>query len=154
MATYLSIKNTARTNLTTLDKNNLTYEYPDNNDFEKHWEARNQCFLSKGYIKGYPNSKFLPDNPITRAEFVVVLNKVLGINQVSSKVFDDTANHWAKEGIDIAVTNGVPATEFRPDDYITREEAAKMIANNISRAEAIVILSRVEQETLYKNKMI
>lgn len=64
---------------------------------------------------------------------VRVIYKVFGLTTKSGKVFNDTVNHWAKNEIDIAVTNGVcqgtSATTFEPDVPITREAAAKMIAN-------------------------
>lgn len=134
MGPYLSVKNAARTSLPTLDRDNLIYAYPNRNDWEKHWASIEiNDFLGKGYINGYPDGRFLPDNPMTRAEFVVVLNKVFGITGNSGREFNDTVNHWAKDDIDIAVTNGVAngvsASEFKPDDYITREEVATMIAN-------------------------
>ena len=70
---------------------------------------------------------------VTRAEFVKILNNVFGLTTSSGKVFLDTKDHWAKNAIDIAVTNGVckgkSDTEFNPDAPITREEAAVMIAN-------------------------
>lgn len=90
-------------------------------------------FVNKGYITGYGDNTFRPNNPITRAEFVKVLNKAFNLTKSSGKVFEDTETHWAKDEIDIAVTNGVcngrSETEFAPNDYISRQEAAVMIAN-------------------------
>ena len=90
-------------------------------------------FVNKGYIKGYEDNTFRPDNTITRAEFVTMFNRVFDLKKSSNKTFDDTTKHWAKDEIDIAYTNGVcmgkSSTSFAPDDEITREEAAKMISN-------------------------
>ncbi|MBC8630927.1 family 10 glycosylhydrolase [[Eubacterium] tenue] len=103
-------------------------------DIKGHW-AENYInnFYNKGYINGYEDNTFKPENPITRAEFVKVFNKVFGLTKTSGKVFSDTVNHWAKNEIDIAVTNGVSngmsKEIFAPDKLITREEAAKMLAN-------------------------
>lgn len=104
------------------------------NDIKGHWgESQVNAFINKGYINGYPDGTFRPDNSITRAEFVRIFNTVFGLTNASGKVFNDTVNHWAKTAIDIAVTNGVcngmSATEFAPDQPITREQASKMIAN-------------------------
>lgn len=117
-----------------LDKHNLTYAYPKFNDYKDSW-AKNQIeeFLERSFIGGYPDGSFRPDNNITRAEFVKILNKVFGLANTSGVVFTDTKTHWAKNDIDIAVTNGVaegvsPA-QFMPDKPITREQAAKMIAS-------------------------
>jgi Leucine-rich repeat (LRR) protein len=104
------------------------------NDITGHWaEASIRDFINKGYINGYPDNTFKPNNSITRAEFVKIFNRKFGLTTTSGKVFNDTIYNWAKNEIDIAVTNGVcngmSATEFKPNDPITREQAAVMIAN-------------------------
>lgn len=110
-------------------------------DIESHWakDAINQ-FAYKGYVNGYEDGTFKPNNSITRAEFVKMLNKSFGLTTSSGKTFDDTKTHWAKNEIDIAVTSGVcsgkSATEFKPNDLITREEAASMISNYKKLADA------------------
>ena len=104
------------------------------NDVYKHW-AKNtiDLFVREGYINGYGDNTFRPDNSITRAEFVKILNKYFGLKKGSGKVFNDTKKHWAKDEIDIAVTNGVcqgvSKEEFMPDEPITREQASVMISN-------------------------
>lgn len=99
-----------------------------------HWaEDTIFDFYNKGYINGYEDNEFKPENNITRAEFVKTLNKYFNLSKSSGVIFDDTKAHWAKNEIDIAVTNGVcqgvSQTEFNPDKPITREEAAVMLAN-------------------------
>lgn len=104
------------------------------NDVYNHW-AKNtiNLFVRDGYINGYGDNTFKPDNSITRAEFVKILNKYFGLKKCSGKVFNDTKKHWAKDEIDIAVTNGVcqgvSKEEFMPDEPITREQASVMISN-------------------------
>ena len=92
-----------------------------------------QDFVKKGYILGYPDNTFRPKEPIKRNEFVKIFNKVFGLTNKSGIVFDDTKDNWAKDEIDIAVTNGVAqgigANKFEPEEYITREAAVKMLAN-------------------------
>ena len=109
-------------------------------DINGHWaETSITKFLNKGYIKGYEDDTFRPDNTITRAEFVTIFNRVFNLKKFSNKVFDDTKNHRAKNQIDIAYTNGIclgkSPTEFAPDDKITREESAKMISNYLNLSE-------------------
>ena len=92
-----------------------------------------QDFVKKGYIEGYGDNTFRPQGPIKRNEFVKIFNKVFGLTNKSGIVFDDTKDNWAKDEIDIAVTNGVAqgigANKFEPEEYITREAAVKMLAN-------------------------
>lgn len=92
-----------------------------------------QDFVKKGYIEGYGDNTFRPKEPIKRNEFVKIFNKVFGLTNKSGIVFDDTKDNWAKDEIDIAVTNGlaqgIGANKFEPEEYITREAAVKMLAN-------------------------
>ena len=120
-------------NTATINGNNVdTLGMPS--DITGHWaESQIKDFISKGYLNGYPDGTFKPQASIKRSEFVKILNKYFGLTNKSGKVFDDTVWHWAKDEIDIAVTNGVcqgtSSTTFEPDAPITREAAAKMIAN-------------------------
>ncbi len=99
-----------------------------------HWaEDTIFDFYNKEYISIYANNTFHPDGKITRAEFVKTLNKYFNLAKTSGVSFN---NHWAKNEIDIAVTNGicqgVSSTEFKPNDPITRDQAAVMIANYLN----------------------
>ena len=103
-------------------------------DTNGHWaESEINKFSSLGYIGGYEDGSFKPNNSITRAEFVKILDNAFGLTESSGRVFSDTQDHWAQKYIDIAVTNevckGKSDTHFEPDCPITREEAAVMISN-------------------------
>lgn len=103
-------------------------------DISGHWAEQSiKDFIEKGYIGGYEDKTFRPNNSITRAEFVKIFNRYFGLTKKSGVVFSDTVNHWAKDDIDIAVTNGiangVSETQFSPNALLTREQAAKMISN-------------------------
>lgn len=101
-------------------------------DWSDHWAKET---ISEAMNKGWvtKSNSFRPNGYITRGEFITIFNKVHGLNKSSGKVFNDTETHWAKYDIDVAVTNGVcngkTPNEFKPDDFITREEAAVMLAN-------------------------
>ncbi|MGL5755742.1 MAG: S-layer homology domain-containing protein [Paraclostridium sp.] len=112
----------------------ITDDKADFIDINNHWAQDTiEMFSKNGNINGYSDKTFRPDNSITRAEFVKILNGYFGLTKGSGKIFNDTTNHWAKNQIDIAVTNGVANgisdTLFGPDEPITREQAAKMISN-------------------------
>ncbi len=103
-------------------------------DIKGHWaEETINNFISKGYINGYEDKTFKPDKSITRAEFIKIFNRYFNLNNPSGKSFSDTTNHWAKNEIDIAMTNniisGFEDKTFRPDEAITREQAALIISN-------------------------
>ncbi|MFC3772868.1 S-layer homology domain-containing protein [Paenibacillus sp. GCM10012303] len=101
---------------------------------------------SKGhqaYMTGYPDGTFGPDKPITRAEMATVLSRLFGKDkgsEPSAKTFTDTApSHWAKAAIDLTADSGLmdgyPDGSFKPEQAITRAEAASIAARLITAAE-------------------
>lgn len=59
-------------NLSTLQGNSFI-------DIEEHWAIDYiNSSAAKGWVKGYPDGSFKPDQYITRAEFVTLVNNVLG----------------------------------------------------------------------------
>ena len=123
-------------NVKILNKNNNSESDTQHSftDIKNHWaKSTIKDFVDKGYVNGYSDNTFKPNNDITRAEFVVIVNNVFGLTKSSGKIFNDTKSHWAKSAIDIAITNGVcsgkSTTEFKPNDKITREEASVIISN-------------------------
>ena len=106
-------------------------------DISGHWaQADIQKLVAAGAISGYPNKTFKPNNNITRAEFAVTLVKALKLAPKSGKVFNDTANHWAKDNIATAqaygIISGYSDTKFGPNDKITREQMAVMVTKAAS----------------------
>ena len=106
-------------------------------DIQNHWGYESISeFYKNGYIKGYEDHSFKPNNNMSRAEFVTAFNNYFNLQNKTGKVFDDTLNHWAKDAIDIAFSNGIcqgtSKTTFEPDKPITREEMCVMIANYLN----------------------
>ncbi len=58
-------------------------------DVEGHWgEAYINMAAEKGLIKGYPDSSFRPDEPITRAEAITIINRLLERHPHKDKLLD------------------------------------------------------------------
>jgi hypothetical protein len=52
-------------------------EEPVKTDYDKHWAREDIDWAKdKGIVKGYPDGSFHPDEPITRAEAVVMLRRL------------------------------------------------------------------------------
>jgi hypothetical protein len=103
-------------------------------DIDGHWAQNTvQGMVDEGFVGGYPDGTFKPNNSITRAEFATLLVKVFSLETGSGKVFDDTANHWARDAIITAnyhgLVKGYSETAFGPNDLVTREQIAVMIVN-------------------------
>ncbi len=72
-------------------------------DITGHWaENHIKAFVSAGYIIGYPEGDFKPDNSITRAEAVTILNRITGVKKqkVEKQYFVDVpSTFWAYDDI-------------------------------------------------------
>lgn len=86
-----------------------------------------------GYIKGYEDNTFKPEQAITRAEFVTIAAKFMDteIEESDENEFTDTKNHWAEQYINMAVAaqliSGYTDGSFKPDEAITRAEAITIL---------------------------
>lgn len=105
------------------------------NDIKGHWANYEiQNFVDKGHINGYGDKTFKPDNNITRAEFIKVVNSVFGLKEKGTENFTDVSSgQWYYNDVCIAVKagyiNGYEDKTFRPNQPISREEAASIVAN-------------------------
>lgn len=114
---------------------------PDFKDADGWYNAAINDVVKAGYMKGYPDGSFKPDQPITRAEFAVILSHVLK-DETAPNPFKDTAGHWAKDAIDKAYAQGIIKgygdNSFRPDALVSRAEAVAM-ANRTFRLQKTVV---------------
>lgn len=103
-------------------------------DIKGHWaETEIMDFLNKGYVNGYNDSTFRPNKSITRAEFIKIVNKVFGYSNKAIENFSDVnPGAWYYDEVCIAIYEGYidsNQTKFRPNDTITRQEAAAIITS-------------------------
>ena len=120
----------------TIQKRIVTVKASNNiniTDVKGHWAENNILnFLNQGHINGYEDKTFRPDNSITRAEFIKIVNKVFGYNDKGTQPFTDVnQNDWYYNDVCIAVKagyiNGKTPTIFEPNSAITRQEVAKIL---------------------------
>ena len=103
-------------------------------DTQGHWaESTINKWTSSGYISGYPDGTFRPNNAISRAEFVTLANKAFGYNTQASISFSDVQpQYWAyaeiQKGVAAGYIKGDSIGTFRPGAAVTRQEAAVMMA--------------------------
>lgn len=101
---------------------------------EDHWAYSWVDYMhGKGYIHGYPDGTYRPDQNITRAEFVTILNYVLNSRNPANKDFTDVTNEdWFYDQIRWAAgagyLSGYSDGSAKPNQYITREEAAVVVS--------------------------
>lgn len=105
-------------------------------DIDDHWAYEDTLFAaSREVFQGYPDGSFLPDGTMTRAMFATVLARMSqdDISAYTVRAFDDVdPSAWYGSSVAWAAANGivfgVGDDMFAPDDSITRQEIAVMLA--------------------------
>ena len=96
---------------------------------------------ARGIVSGYDNKKFVPENPITREEFVkLVVSAFFADKAADGVAFEDVAaDAWYSKYISVAVgegiVSGIGSNKFG-------------IGNNVTRQDMAVILHRIAPEKL------
>lgn len=88
-----------------------------------------------GIFKGNADKTFKPHEIISREQFVVIIERALrGTDQgdkttafADESAISDWAKAAVKNAVDAKIINGYEDNTFRPDNHITRAEAAKIL---------------------------
>lgn len=111
-------------------------------DTEGHWASDVIDELSnKKIINGYSDGTFKPDDSVTRAEFIAIVNRMLGLTTESSKYIPDISRHdWfysdIRKAVEAGILKGNEEGYVRPNDTITREEAVVILARAFKVTQA------------------
>lgn len=103
-------------------------------DTGEHWaNTAIERWSGYGVIGGYPDGSFGPNDSITRAQMAVILSRVFGWQETAENTFGDVSgSEWYAQSILQAKAAGVMAGDnngnARPNDPITRQEAAVMLS--------------------------
>ncbi|MBP1992978.1 cadherin-like beta sandwich domain-containing protein [Paenibacillus eucommiae] len=118
-------------------------------DLQGHWSQTDvELLASKLIVNGQTEADFVPEGNVTRAEFVSLIIRALGLEedsmpaqinvptntQTNPPAFTDIAEtDWFAGAIGAAVkaqiVSGFEDGTFRPNDTITREQMAVMLSN-------------------------
>ena len=105
-------------------------------DINGHWaQSKIKNMVGQGILSGYPDNTFKPDNKVTRAEFITMVNRAFDFTARATTNYSDVKpGHWYAEEIARAKAAG----------YISGYEDGTMRPNNpISRQEVAVITSKI-----------
>ncbi|MFD1991869.1 S-layer homology domain-containing protein [Paenibacillus nicotianae] len=97
---------------------------------------------SQGYMEGYKNNTFHPNQKVTRQELAVILTSLKKLKSSSSAVrMKDTANSpsWSKGSIGAVIDNGLMNGDekgFRPKDTTTRAEAVTVLERSLESSNS------------------
>ncbi|MBK5246019.1 MAG: S-layer homology domain-containing protein [Peptostreptococcaceae bacterium] len=103
-------------------------------DIAGHWAMDTiQNWIDQGAVKGYEDGTFRPEDSISRAEFMSLVNGAFGYTATSNTVYTDVeTDAWYANAVGKASTagyiTGYPDGTIRPDSPISREEAASILA--------------------------
>ncbi len=97
---------------------------------------------SMGYIAGYPDGSFRPNDNITRADICTIVNRVLKAEKSSSATTfkdDGLIPSYAKDAVyalnSKGIINGYQDGTFAPLSFATRAQTAKIIYGAFFKAE-------------------
>ncbi len=108
------------------------FKFTDVNASDWYYEAVK--FVSeKGIANGISETEFAPNGKVTRGQFIVMLLRAYGIEEMTGDNFDDCGDTWytgylaaAKQ---LGISNGVGDNKFAPEKEISRQEIVTLIYN-------------------------
>lgn len=107
-------------------------------DISGHWaESKIQEAVNIGFVSGYQDGTFKPNETVTRAEFATLLNKAMQNNRtVKINLADVHQDDWfydqVQKSVAVGFFSGYENNTFRPNNPITRQEVAKVINSTIT----------------------
>lgn len=128
--------------LTFMSMFNVSFAFTDT---ENHWasDTINQ-FEKYRIVTGYDDNTFKPDDCMTRAEFITVINKILGSDEESAKYIpdisrDDWYYHEIRKAVKLGIVHGDDQGYIHPNAPITREEAVVILGRAFKIKNAYTI---------------
>lgn len=126
-----------------------------------------QEFIDRGWLTGYGDGQYGPDNGMTRAEFSALINRVTGLTEESetiSNYTDVASGAWYASDLAKALAagymTGTSATTMAPNAAINREQAMTMVTRLLgltaadTEVEALAWFSDASQISSYAQNPI
>ena len=111
-------------------ENNPLYDV----DEDKYYSDAIAYCYDQGYIGGYPDGSYKPEQSITRQEAAKIIAEALELTETTSDLFTDDSriDQWAEEYVYQCKAAGIfggdaDTGNFRPTDAISRAETAKIM---------------------------
>lgn len=129
--------------------------YAGFSDVENHWaKEKIENFLESGFVNGYGDGTFRPDEDITRAEFCKIINAYMGYDfsgesgknvsgEVTTDIKSGETNDWKETNFKLANEKGYLQVGD-VDEKLSREEAFVALSK-------VMNLSNVEFELTYED---
>lgn len=106
----------------------------------KYYTDAVQWCYEKGYIKGYGDGTFRPDQNVTRAEMAAIIDSVEDLEHATESGLGNTTNTFSDVPNNVWYTqfvlrcvkyglmSGYSKTQFGPNDNVNREQAAVILS--------------------------
>jgi len=115
-------------------------------------------FKDKNVLSGYPDGLYRPDQKVTRAEFVTIVTKALGLrnlDEITPTEYKDVAkNYWAYNDIMLGsyynLIHGTPEGMFYPNNNVKRLEVIMVIMRALNLKE-ITEENALKELSVYKD---
>jgi parallel beta-helix repeat (two copies) len=108
-------------------------------DIEDHWaEGAIEYIADQKIVSGFPDGTFRPDNQTTRAEFISMVVRMIGLDttNTTSNFSDVKSSDWyagtVTAGVKAGLISGLGDRTFAPTKFMTREEAMVILSNVLS----------------------
>ena len=127
--------------------------YAGFSDIENHWaKEKIEDFLESGFVDGYGDGTFRPDQDITRAEFCKIINAYMGYGfseesgenvsgEIVPNIKSGETNEWKEKNFKLANEKGYLQVG-NVDEKLSREEAFVALSK-------VMNLSNIEYELNY-----
>jgi len=123
-------------------------------DISGHWaKSEVEIAAARHFVSGVSSSSFAPNNDVTRAQFAVMITKALGLQNGDQELtFKDVKkDDWYYGSVAAAVNAGIisgyNSDTFGPNDKITREQMASMIARAMRSKGITASMTQAEINT-------
>ncbi|MCL5737003.1 MAG: S-layer homology domain-containing protein [Actinobacteria bacterium] len=115
-----------------------------------------QNMASHGFMNGFADGTFGPQQPITRGQFSAILGRMMDLQPQTGTSFTDTQDYWAAGMIETMARMGIVAGHadgsFGPNGLITREQMAtfmdrawQAINGNAAAADMVSAMNQMMQ---------
>ena len=145
----------ARMNSLTNSTYSVIYNPREISDVANHWAKKEvNDMASRLIVPGVTDTQFLPNAPVSRAEFAAIVTRALGIQEApyaggfADVQAGDSFAGAVQAAIDYGLIGGFGNGKFLPDRLISRQEAATILAKAMEVAKLNVALSADEAARL------
>jgi N-acetylmuramoyl-L-alanine amidase len=131
-----------------------TKQYPDLND--KHWAYPIiNMGVKLGIINGFEDGTIRPNDPISRAEMVVLFDK-LALSATSTLItnefIDVPEQSWYASSVyklkELGYVHGLTDTSFAPSRRMSRAEGATIISRYLRSDNGLLVLNNLQQNSI------